>query len=152
MKLVGPVLLVASVGVVSAYATPGEPVHRVAGPNQQIEVAQNDAGARNPANPSPQEIEKLRRKLMDVWYAMPHPERSEEPIVTLLLKLRRDGNLMSSPEVLSDGQSAYYRAAVDAAVRAAIKAQPYDMLSRQSYEAWKEIVVDFDPRMPSRPK
>jgi hypothetical protein len=146
MKLVGLLLLVASMGLVSAYATPARLFHRAAAPDQQIEVAQNNSGSRSPALPSPQEIEKLRNKPMDVWYAIPHPELSEEPVVVLRLKLRRDGNLVSSPEVLSHGQSAYYRAAVDAAVRASIKAQPYDMLSQQSYESWKEVVVDFDPR------
>jgi hypothetical protein len=34
----------------------------------------------------------------------------------------------------------------DSAVRAVFQAQPYDMLSLTTYDKWKEIDINFDPR------
>jgi colicin import membrane protein len=37
-------------------------------------------------------------------------------------------------------------AARDAAARALLQGQPFDMLSPATYEEWKEIDIVFDPR------
>jgi hypothetical protein len=39
-----------------------------------------------------------------------------------------------------------FEATRNSAVRAVVQAQPYDMLSTSSFEAWKEIDINFDPR------
>jgi colicin import membrane protein len=39
-----------------------------------------------------------------------------------------------------------FEATRDSAVRAVFQAQPYDMLSLTTYDQWKEIDINFDPR------
>ena len=38
------------------------------------------------------------------------------------------------------------QAAADAAVRAVLQGQPYTMLRDETYEQWKYMDIDFDPK------
>jgi colicin import membrane protein len=48
--------------------------------------------------------------------------------------------------VVSRGTSPRYQAAAEAAVRAVLQGQPYNMLRDETYSQWQDIVVTFDPR------
>jgi colicin import membrane protein len=48
--------------------------------------------------------------------------------------------------VVSRGTSPRYQAAAEAAVRAVLQGQPYNMLRDETYAQWQDIVVTFDPR------
>ena len=66
-------------------------------------------------------------------------------VVRLHIELRRDGSLERPPTVLDPSYSATYQAMADAAVRAAIRGQPY-MLPPEQYERCRDMVLKFNPR------
>lgn len=95
---------------------------------------------------SQSELDALRARLTRLWNVQAGTERPEELIVDIRIRLTPDKRLAGPPEIVSHGSSPRYRAAADAAMRAVLQAQPYDMLRPQTYEQWKDMIVTFDPR------
>ncbi len=96
---------------------------------------------------SQSELEALRAKLISLWN--PPPAVSNNPdqyIVTVRIRLSRDHRLVGQPEVLNSGEGPLFEATRDSAVRAVIQGQPYDMLSPSTYDVWKDITLNFNPR------
>jgi outer membrane biosynthesis protein TonB len=96
---------------------------------------------------SQSELDALRAKLISVWN--PPPAVSANPdqyVITLHLRLARDHRLIGQPEVLTRGDGPLFEATRDSAVRAVLQAQPYDMLSQTTYDLWKELDINFNPR------
>ena len=99
------------------------------------------------AHLSQSELDALRAKLISLWN--PPPAVSTHPdlyIVAIRIRLGRDHRLIGQPEVLTSGDGPLFEATRDSAVRAVIQAQPYDMLSLTTYDVWKEIDINFDPK------
>lgn len=95
---------------------------------------------------SQSELDALRARLTKLWNVQAGLEKPEELIVDIRIRLTPDKRLAAPPEIVSRGTSPRYRAAADAAMRAVLQAQPYDMLRPQTYEQWKDMIVTFDPR------
>lgn len=95
---------------------------------------------------SQSELDALRARLTKLWNVQAGTERPEELIVDIRIRLTPDRRLAGPPEIVSHGSSLRYRAAADAAMRAVLQAQPYDMLQPGTYEQWKDMIVTFDPR------
>jgi outer membrane biosynthesis protein TonB len=96
---------------------------------------------------SQSELEALRAKLISLWN--PPPAVSNNPdqyVVTVRIRLSRDHRLVGQPEVLNSGEGPLFEATRDSAVRAVIQGQPYDMLSPSTYDVWKDITLNFNPR------
>jgi TolA protein len=98
------------------------------------------------------ELDALRARLITLWSPpesifMSNPDQY---IVRVRIQLGRDHRLSAPPEVTSSGSGTLYEAAADAAKRAVLRAQPFDMLSAATYETWRDIEVTFDPRDRSR--
>ena len=96
---------------------------------------------------SQSELDALRAKLISLWN--PPAAVANNPdqyAVTIHIRLTRDHRLAGQPEVLSSGEGALFEATRDSAVRAVIQGQPYDMLSQSTYELWKELDINFNPR------
>jgi len=101
----------------------------------------------NASHLSQSELEALRAKLISLWN--PPPAISSTPdqyVVTIRIRLTRDHRLIGPPEVLNGGSGPLFEATRDSAVRAVIQGQPYDMLSATTYDLWKEMDINFDPR------
>jgi peptidoglycan hydrolase-like protein with peptidoglycan-binding domain len=92
------------------------------------------------------ELDPLRARLTKLWNVPSGQGRLEELIVDVRIHLGRDRKLSAVPEIVSRGSSSRYKAAADAAVRAVIQGQPYDMLKDETYDQWKDMIVTFDPR------
>lgn len=92
------------------------------------------------------EFYALRTRLAALWGMPPDSKNPDELVVKIRMRLKPDGLLAAAPVVLSSGGSGPYVAARDRALRAALDAQPYSMLKADSYEAWKELEITFDPR------
>jgi hypothetical protein len=96
---------------------------------------------------SQSELDALRAKLISLWNppaaVSTHPDQY---VVTIRIRLTRDHRLDGQPEVLSGGEGPLFEATRDSAVRAVFQAQPYDMLSQPTYDQWKEMDINFDPR------
>jgi predicted Zn-dependent protease len=58
--------------------------------------------------------------------------------------LDRDGRLSAAPEVVNTGSAPHYQAAAEAAKRAIVRSQPFDMLSPPNYDAWKDVKISFN--------
>ncbi len=99
------------------------------------------------------ELNALRSKLISLWEppaaVSKHPELY---VVTIRIRLTRDHRLAGRPEVLTNGDGPLFEATRDSAVRAVYRAQPYDMLSLTTYDQWKEIDINFDPREVATPQ
>jgi outer membrane biosynthesis protein TonB len=95
---------------------------------------------------SQSELDALRARLTQLWNVQAGTERPEELIVDIRIRLTPDRRLAAPPEVVSHGSSPRYQAAADAAKRAVLQGQPYDMLHTETYEQWKDMIVTFDPR------
>jgi hypothetical protein len=93
------------------------------------------------------ELDALRAKLISLWNppsaVSTNPERY---VITIRIRLTRDHRLTGQPIVLTSGQDPLFAATRDSALRAVFEAQPFDMLGDASYDAWKEIDINFDPR------
>lgn len=96
---------------------------------------------------SQSQLDALRAKLISLWN--PPQAVSVNPdqyVVTIRIRLTRDYRLDGQPVVLTNGQGPLFEATRDSALRAVFQAQPYDMLSQTTYDQWKEMDINFDPR------
>src|ERR1700722_9526823 len=106
----------------------------------------------------------MRARLASLWNVHPGVEHPEELYVTVRIRLNPDRRLAAPPEVVSNGNWPRYEAAADAAVgavlqgpplsqepagaavRAVLQGQPYTMLRDETYDQWKYMDIDFDPK------
>jgi colicin import membrane protein len=95
---------------------------------------------------SQSELDAMRARLTQLWNVQAGTERPEELVVEVRIRLTRERRLAAAPEVVSRGTSPRYQAAAEAAVRAVLQGQPYNMLRDETYTQWQDIVVTFDPR------
>ena len=95
---------------------------------------------------SQSELDAMRARLASLWNVQPGVEHPEELFVTVRIRLGPDRRLAAPPEVVSTGSSPRYQAAADAAVRAVLEGQPYTMLRDETYDQWKWMDIDFDPK------
>jgi colicin import membrane protein len=93
------------------------------------------------------EVDALRRRLIQLWSLPTIAKDAQESTIDISMKLKRDGTLDGPPEVLTHGDSAWFKAARDSALRAIARGQPFTMLRPEHYDQWKEISVTFDPRI-----
>lgn len=92
------------------------------------------------------EIDALRARLMSLWNPPAGASNPEELVVTVRMRLNPDGTLASPPMVITSGSSQFFMAARESAMRAIFRGQPFNMLSPEKYDSWKDIEVTFDPR------
>jgi uncharacterized protein len=95
---------------------------------------------------SQSELDAMRARLASLWNVQPGVEHPEELFVTVRIQLNPDRRLAKPPVVVSTGSSPRYQEAADAAVRAVLLGQPYTMLREETYEQWKYMDIDFDPK------
>jgi hypothetical protein len=95
---------------------------------------------------SQSELDAMRTRLAALWNVQPGVEHPEELYVTIRVRLNRERRLAAPPQIVSTGSSPRYQAAAEAAVKAVIQGQPYTMLRDETYEQWKYMDIDFDPR------
>jgi hypothetical protein len=95
---------------------------------------------------------KMRAAVERCWNAgtiigAPEPEKL---IVTIEFELNRDGSLASTPRVANALQinlsgNRFWKVAEREAISAVVKCAPYDFLSPDRFETWKEFSLNFDP-------
>ena len=132
---------------VAALLDHREPQRQLATAESLNSVAALGAPVGQAAHLSQSELDALRAKLISLWN--PPAAVSVHPdlyVVTIRIRLARNHRLVGQPEVLTSGDGPLFEATRDSAVRAVFQAQPYDMLSLTTYDQWKEIDINFDPR------
>ncbi len=91
------------------------------------------------------EIDALRAKISQCWNPPVGGLGADAIKVKLRLRLREDGVLSREPEVVNRQGSPFFRAAADAAVRAVMLCQPYQLPPRK-YAMWRDMILNFDPK------
>jgi colicin import membrane protein len=95
---------------------------------------------------SASELDALRSRLMALWNPPVGIKNPEDFIIRIRMRLQPDGRLASPPVVLTSGAGQLFDSARDSAIRAVYRGQPFDMLKRDTYDSWKDIEINFDPR------
>lgn len=91
------------------------------------------------------EIDALRAKIAQCWSPPPGGLGADAIIVKVRLQLNEDGSLVGYPSVANSGDSPFFQAAADSAVRAVYQCQPYTLPS-DKYSVWRDMILTFDPR------
>jgi hypothetical protein len=132
---------------VAALLDHREPQRQVATAESLNSIASLGAPLGQAAHLSQSELYALRAKLISLWNppaaVSAHPDQY---VVSIRIRLARNHRLVGQPVVLTRGHGPLFEATRDSAVRALLQAQPYSMLSLTTYDQWKEIDINFDPR------
>jgi hypothetical protein len=93
------------------------------------------------------ELAAMHARLAAHW----HPDKSifsqpDQYVVVVRFRLDRDGRLSGPLQVISTGSGPLYQSTAEAAKRAIVLSQPFDMFSPFTYDAWKELEISFSPR------
>ena len=91
------------------------------------------------------EIDALRAKISQCWNPPVGGLGADAIKVKLRMALRPDGSLSREPQVVNRVGSPYFQAAADAAVRAVMLCQPYELPAKK-YALWRDMILNFDPR------
>lgn len=85
--------------------------------------------------------------IQECWNVPVGLENDSSNIITMGVKLKRDGTLEEEPRRIAplSGSAAGILQAFEAARRALIRCQPYD-LPVEKYETWREIEIVFNPQ------
>ena len=67
-------------------------------------------------------------------------------VVTLRIQFKQDGSLLGEPRLMNSASHPAFQVASESALRAVRSCAPYSFLPAAKYEAWKDVIVDFDPR------
>jgi hypothetical protein len=100
-----------------------------------------------PALPTVGWVDALMSRLAQCWDVPAEIRKTRELAVSIRIDLKSDGSLAAPPVVINRGQNPLFAKAAESAVRAVRKCAPYTFLPAASYNQWKDIIVDFDPRV-----
>jgi colicin import membrane protein len=73
-------------------------------------------------------------------------ERPEQYVVLVRIQIGRNRMLSAPPEIVSAGSGTLAKATAEAAIRAVLVSQPFDMLPPSAYDDWRDMEINFDPR------
>jgi colicin import membrane protein len=93
---------------------------------------------------SQSEMDALRGQIERCWNIPAGAEDAGDLKVSIKFKLDRSGVIEGSPEIISGGGEGIRRAAAESARRAVLQCAPYT-LPADKYEAWADVIVNFDP-------
>ena len=94
---------------------------------------------------SQNELDGLRSQIQQCWNIPAGALDAENLRVSIKFKLTPAGEVDGRPEVLDGGgNSPIHRAAAESARRAILKCGPYN-LPAEKYDAWADVIVNFDP-------
>ena len=92
----------------------------------------------------------LLAQMRECWNVPAGAPNPEQLIVQVRVFLAQDGNLLQQPLLEPATRAAvatnpFIRTAAEAALRAVNVCAPYKRLPPDKYDAWREIVMTFDP-------
>lgn len=84
-------------------------------------------------------------KVKTCWNIQAGGSEAGAQVPKIRFDLNRDGSLRGEPRIMNSQSSPQFQLAADAAKRAVIDCQKYD-LPGDKYDLWKTVTLDFDPR------
>jgi outer membrane biosynthesis protein TonB len=95
---------------------------------------------------SQNELDALRARLRECWNVPVGVAEARDLIVTVRIQFKQDGSLQTDPRLMNSGGHPAFQVAAESALRAVRTCAPFSFLPAAKYEAWKDVIVDFDPR------
>ncbi|MCF1447663.1 hypothetical protein ACQZ4Q_03600 [Agrobacterium vitis] len=95
---------------------------------------------------SQSEMDALRGAIQNNWSVLSGMGDAQGMVIRAHFKLDESGNLIGEPEVTATGGSpSAQQVMISSARRAILKSVPFKNLPVEKYDAWSEVVVNFDP-------
>lgn len=92
--------------------------------------------------------DSIREDVAKNWNIAPGMEGSKHVHVRVHLKLSRSGEIVGQPKVtVTGGPKATQQAIVASAMRAVLRAAPFNNLPIDQYDDWKEVTLNFEPAL-----
>jgi len=130
---------------VAALLDKREPQRQIASAETPNNAASLGAPTGHAAQLSVSEMDALRRRLSECWNPPPGIDVNSNFYVVLHVLFKPDGSLASEPAVVEDTASSFGPALAESGKRALLGCQPFTMLKPEHYDAWKEIMIGFNP-------
>jgi colicin import membrane protein len=87
----------------------------------------------------------IRSCVQPRWNVLSGGASAQDTLVKIRLRFNPDGRLLQPPEIMNPQRTPYFVAISESAVRAVQECEPFN-LPPAKYQAWKDIVVNFQPR------
>lgn len=95
---------------------------------------------------SQSEMDALRGTIQNNWLITPGMADAQDVRIRVSFRLDENGELIGEPEATATGGTpTAQQVLMSGAVRAVRKSAPFSNLPRDKYDAWSEVVVNFDP-------
>ncbi len=95
---------------------------------------------------SQSEMDALRGQIQKNWSVIAGIEGADGVLIRVTMRLDQAGEIIGQPEVEASGGSATARRTLQqSALRAVLRSAPFQNLPAEKYDAWSEVVVNFDP-------
>lgn len=95
---------------------------------------------------SQSEMDALKGQIQNNWSVISGIDGAKGMIITVTMKLDESGAIIGRPEVTSTGGTESARRMLEgSALRAVMRSSPFKNLPADKYDAWSEVVVNFDP-------
>ncbi|MBX4959475.1 hypothetical protein HJB56_30175 [Rhizobium lentis] len=90
-------------------------------------------------------INAMRNAIQDRFFLPGDLKDAGSVHLSFHVRLDKDGRVIGSPEAeVSGGSERTRKIVTDAARRAITRAAPYTMFPKEKYDAWKEVILNFD--------
>ncbi|MBB2690323.1 UNVERIFIED_ORG: membrane protein involved in colicin uptake [Rhizobium esperanzae] len=121
----------------------------ILGPAFPFDANAEAADRRNSDANSPRisvaEVQALRDAIERQYFVDNRLKDIDSVRLTIHIKLARDGQIVGNPDVqVTGGSERAQKSLTDSGLRAVRRAAPFTMLPKDKYDAWKEVVFNFD--------
>ena len=90
-------------------------------------------------------VDWLRQQVERCWTPPTGVREAQKLVVRVHFTLNQDGSVLSGPDVLNPVSDALHQAAELSATRAVLMCAPYEGLPPDKYDAWRDVILNFDP-------
>ncbi len=90
------------------------------------------------------ELDAFVQRMSECW-DLPGGLGGDVVQVKLRIELRATGDLARPPQIVNFGNSPFFQAAADSAVRAVQKCAPYSFMPADKYDQWRDMTLNFNP-------
>jgi hypothetical protein len=133
--------------VASAQSNPAAPLgDQLEQRLQQLRDAQKPRNIPDSSTLTASEMQALKKRFADCWDVPEGVRNVPNLIVTVHVKLAKDGSLAEPPKVLNSNPDPHFAVAAKSAIAGLTRCAPFSFLPAAKYSAWQDITVDFNPR------
>ena len=113
---------------------------------QQLRDAQKSRNVPQSNTLTASDMQALTKRLAECWNVPEGLRKAADLVVTVHVKLTKDGSLAEPPKVLNSNPDPRFAVAAKSAIAGLTRCAPFSFLPAAKYAAWREMIVDFNPR------